>query len=40
MNLPASLPSTTVLDTSGTSVHLSTLWAEQTRILVFLRHFG
>lgn len=40
MNLPAALPSTTVLDLAGAPVALSSLWADQTRILVFLRHFG
>lgn len=40
MTLPPELPSTTVLDQSGQPVVLSTLWSDQTRVLVFLRHYG
>ena len=40
MKLPPEFPSTTVLDRNGQAVPLATLWADQTRVLVFLRHYG
>jgi hypothetical protein len=30
----------TVLDLTGTPVVLGSLWAERSRVLVWLRHFG
>jgi hypothetical protein len=30
----------TVLDLSGQPVAMGSLWAERTRVLVWLRHFG
>lgn len=40
MKLSPEFPGTTVLDCSGSPVPLSTLWADGTRVLVFLRHYG
>jgi hypothetical protein len=40
MKLPPEFPAATVLDQNGQPVVLSTLWSSQTRVLVFLRHYG
>jgi hypothetical protein len=38
--MPAAPADLTVLDTAGTPVPLDGLWADQTVVLAFLRHFG
>ena len=34
------LATMTVLDPSGATVQLGTLWRDRTAVLVFVRHFG
>jgi hypothetical protein len=38
--LAASLETLTVLDTSGQTVPLASLWADRPVVVAFLRHFG
>lgn len=38
--ITTALAQLTVLDLSGTPVRVGSLWADQTRVLVWLRHFG
>jgi hypothetical protein len=40
MNISQEFADTIVLDTDGAEHPLGSLWATQTAVLVFLRHFG
>lgn len=39
-SLPERLAPITLTDADGVSVRLGDLWAQRTRVLVHLRHFG
>ena len=40
MNVAKNLQNISVLDPDGHAVRLGDLWAEQTIVLAFIRHFG